>query len=252
MLEYILRRPQRLFTLVAAFFLIVFISTFFSVSSDNAKHFHKQLKKIPKFLRNQTCPPGVMESKYRNEFHFLSNIDSVEELSKLAVPDVHGNYFPPEFNPAEINKAPRAKAAFISLVRNSELEELRQSMEEFEYRFNRKYNYPWIFLNDVPFTDEFKKGVRKMTRAPIHFGLVPKEHWSYPSWIDQHKAAETRKKMEEADIVYGESESYRHMCRFQSGFFFEHPLTYELGLEYYWRVEPGVHLICDFDYDPYL
>lgn len=252
MLEYILRRPQRLFTLVAAFFLIVFISTFFSVSSDNAKHFHKQLKKIPKFLRNQTCPPGVMESKYRNEFQFLSNIDSVEELSKLAVPDVHGNYFPPEFNPAEINKAPRAKAAFISLVRNSELEELRQSMEEFEYRFNRKYNYPWIFLNDVPFTDEFKKGVRKMTRAPIHFGLVPKEHWSYPSWIDQDKAAETRKKMEEADIVYGESESYRHMCRFQSGFFFEHPLTYELGLEYYWRVEPGVHLMCDVDFDPFV
>ena len=133
MLEYILRRPQRLFTLVAAFFLIVFISTFFSVSSDNANHIHKHLKKIPKFLRNQTCPPGVTESKYRNEFQFLSNIDSVEELSKLAVPDVHGNYFPPEFNPAEINKAPRAKAAFISLVRNSELEELRQSMEEFEY-----------------------------------------------------------------------------------------------------------------------
>ena len=238
MLEYILRRPQRLFTLVAAFFLIVSISTFFSVSSDHAKHIHKHLKKIPKLFRNQTCPPGVMEPKHRNEFQFLSNIDSVEELSKLAVPDGHGNYFPPEFNPAVINKAPRAKAAFISLVRNSELEEIRQSMEEFEYRFNRKYNYPWIFLNDVPFTDEFKRGVRKMTRAPIHFGLVPKEHWSYPSWIDQIKAAETRKKMEEAAIVYGESESYRHMCRFQSGFFFEHPLTYELGLEYYWRVEP--------------
>lgn len=35
-------------------------------------------------------------------------------------------------------------------------------------------------------------------------------------------------------------------------FFFEHPLTYELGLEYYWRVEPYVELNCDIDYDPFM
>lgn len=36
-----------------------------------------------------------------------------------------------------------------------------------------------------------------MTRSEIRFGLVPKEHWSYPDWIDQSKAAETRRKMRE-------------------------------------------------------
>ncbi len=40
------------------------------------------------------------------------------------------------------------------------------------------------------------------------------------------------------------------MCRFQSGFFFQHPLT--LDLDYYWRVEPGIKLYCDIDYDPFL
>lgn len=40
------------------------------------------------------------------------------------------------------------------------------------------------------------------------------------------------------------------MCRFQSGFFFRHPLT--MDLEYYWRVEPGIKLFCDIDYDPFL
>lgn len=40
------------------------------------------------------------------------------------------------------------------------------------------------------------------------------------------------------------------MCRFQSGFFFRHPLT--MDLEYYWRVEPGIKLYCDIDYDPFL
>ncbi|KAL4402033.1 alpha-1,2-mannosyltransferase [Malassezia pachydermatis] len=91
-----------------------------------------------------------------------------------------------------------------------------------------------------------------MTRSPVHFGLVPQEHWSYPSWIDQDKAASQRKKMHEANIIYGGSESYRHMCRFQSGFFWRHPLTYELGLEYYWRVEPDIKIFCDVDYDPFL
>ncbi len=31
-----------------------------------------------------------------------------------------------------------------------------QSMSQLEYHWNRKYQYPWIFFNDEPFTDEFK------------------------------------------------------------------------------------------------
>lgn len=101
-------------------------------------------------------------------------------------------------------------------------------------------------LSAIP--DAFKKGVRSMTRSEIRFGKVGPEHWGYPPWINQTKAAETRVKMK--DIIYGSSESYRHMCRFQSGFFFHHPLTQDL--EYYWRVEPGIHLYCDIDYDPFV
>lgn len=37
------------------------------------------------------------------------------------------------------------------------------------------------------------------------------------------------------------------MCRFESGFFFQHPLL--LDYEYYWRVEPSIELYCDVDYD---
>lgn len=54
------------------------------------------------------------------------------------------------------HKSARPKAALISLVRNSELPGLVQSMRQLEYRWNRKYNYPWIFFNEEPFTDEFK------------------------------------------------------------------------------------------------
>ncbi|KAG1472263.1 hypothetical protein G6F56_001641 [Rhizopus delemar] len=144
---------------------------------------------------------------------------------------------------------PRVKAAFVVLARNSELYALRSSMRYLEDRFNHKYNYPWIFLNEQPFTEEFKNLTSMMTNAEVHYGLVPKEHWSYPDWIDQEHAAECRKDLEDRGIIYGGSESYRHMCRYQSGFFMLHPLLD--GLDYYWRVEPGVKFSCDIDYDPF-
>ena len=54
------------------------------------------------------------------------------------------------------HKNTKPRAALISLVRNSELPGLIQSMRQLEFQWNRKYNYPWIFFNDEPFSDEFK------------------------------------------------------------------------------------------------
>lgn len=91
-----------------------------------------------------------------------------------------------------------------------------------------------------------------MTRSEVRFGLVPKEQWSYPEWISESMAATSRKSMREKNpqLPYADSESYRHMCRYQSGFFFRHELT--LDLDYYWRVEPGIRLFCDVEYDPFV
>lgn len=54
----------------------------------------------------------------------------------------------------QVSRKPRA--ALISLVRNSELPGLMQSMRQLELQWNRKYQYPWVFFNDEPFSDEFK------------------------------------------------------------------------------------------------
>jgi alpha 1,2-mannosyltransferase len=86
-----------------------------------------------------------------------------------------------------------------------------------------------------------------MTRAEVQFGVLRTEHWSYPPWISKEKADASRAKMEQQGTHYGGSESYRHMIRFQSGFFFRHELVQEL--DYYWRVEPGVNFNCDVEYD---
>ena len=45
-----------------------------------------------------------------------------------------------------------------------------QSMRDLERTFNRKFNYPWLFLNDIPFTEDFKKKVSAETKAKVTFG----------------------------------------------------------------------------------
>ncbi|KAG2173582.1 hypothetical protein INT43_005000 [Umbelopsis isabellina] len=144
-------------------------------------------------------------------------------------------------------KTGKANAAFIILARNSNQAGLLSSMQQNEDKFNSNYNYPYVILNDQPFTDEFMQVISSVTKAQVKFGTIDHSMWGYPQWIDQEKAAKGRKALEEKKAPYASSESYRHMCRFQSGFFFRHPLTMEY--DYYWRIEPDVNFYCNIDYD---
>lgn len=144
---------------------------------------------------------------------------------------------------------PRMNATFVTLARNSDTWDLAKSIRAMEDRFNRHYNYDWVFLNNEEFDDEFKKVTSALVSGKTHYGLIPTDHWSFPSWIDQEKAAAVREDMKNRKIIYGDSISYRHMCRYESGFFFRHDLM--KNYEWYWRVEPSVEFFCDISYDPF-
>ncbi|KAE9389454.1 glycosyl transferase [Gymnopus androsaceus JB14] len=126
----------------------------------------------------------------------------------------------------------RENATLVFLSRNSELKGVLSSMRSLENRFNRKYQYPWVFLND-------EDRVMLETSAPVHFGLIPKEHWEQPAWVDKGKADESRKRLKEQNIIYGG----KNMCRFNSGFFFHHPLLQQF--------KPDVQYFCDMKDDPF-
>lgn len=51
----------------------------------------------------------------------------------------------------------KANAAIVMLARNSDLRGMIVSMKQMEDRFNKKYHYPYIFLNEEPFEDKFKQ-----------------------------------------------------------------------------------------------
>ncbi|CCH42697.1 Glycolipid 2-alpha-mannosyltransferase [Wickerhamomyces ciferrii] len=121
-----------------------------------------------------------------------------------------------------------------------------ETIQSIEDRFNHQYHYDWVFLNDVPFTQEFKDTVTPLISGQVKFGLISEEHWSYPDWIDQERVANSRMELKD-QVVYGGVESYRHMCRWYSGFYQWHELL--TNYKYYWRVEPEIKLFCDVDYD---
>jgi alpha 1,2-mannosyltransferase len=110
-------------------------------------------------------------------------------------------------------KTGTANAAFVVLAPNSEKDNLVASIKQLEARFNSKYNYPYVILNDDEFSQEFKDALNAATNAEVKFGFIEKPMWSYPDFIDQEKAARDREHIAQKGVPYASSESYRHMCR---------------------------------------
>lgn len=67
---------------------------------------------------------------------------------------------PPEYHflenePLAVDR--RANATFVILARNTDVDGTIRSIRDIEDRFNRARGYPYVILNEVPFTEEFKK-----------------------------------------------------------------------------------------------
>lgn len=137
----------------------------------------------------------------------------------------------------------RENATFFSLVRNDDFAGIIKAIQSVETRFNRRYGYDWVFANDKPFHPTFKAVVSNLVSGMAHFVEIPPPFWGYPDWIDQDKAEDVREVMKEKKVKYGDSESYRHMCRFNLGLFFQLPIMKKF--RYYWRVEPDILYGCD-------
>ncbi|KAI9290852.1 glycosyl transferase [Neoconidiobolus thromboides FSU 785] len=108
----------------------------------------------------------------------------------------------------------KANACFVVLMRNSDVQDFRKTMQQLEDRFNKNFNYPYVFLNEVPFTEEVKTYLKAQTKAKVEFGLIPKEHWEIPRFLNESTVLEAIKEQKEKDQVpYGGKLSYHHMCR---------------------------------------
>ena len=83
------------------------------------------------------------------------------------------------------NDGVREKATFVTLARNSDLWDLVTSIRDVEDRFNRRFHYDWVFLNDKAFSEEFKRVTSALVSGTAKYGLIDSKHWSVPAGIDE-------------------------------------------------------------------
>lgn len=147
-------------------------------------------------------------------------------------------------------QGPRANATLLALSRNSDIDGLIASVRSMEDHFNKWFHYPWTFLNDKPFSEEFMNRIRQETESVCEFGVIPADHWEFPQNINDHWINDALQFQADRNVTYGDQKSYHQMCRFFSGFFFRHPLVKKY--KWYWRVEPDVEYFCDTTYDVFV
>ncbi|CCH59298.1 hypothetical protein TBLA_0B04620 [Henningerozyma blattae CBS 6284] len=145
--------------------------------------------------------------------------------------------------------AGQAKATILSLVRNEDQKEIISAIRQMEDHFNKNFNYPYTFLNDDEFTEEFKEAIKEVvpTDRILQFGRIESEIWDRPSSIDDEKYQQCIEKLDQEEVQYVKKESYHNMCRFYSKNFYKHPLLQDY--KYTWRLEPGINFYCDINYD---
>jgi mannosyltransferase len=152
-------------------------------------------------------------------------------------------------DPRAAASQPRENAVLVMLARNSEKDEARDTIRNIESQFNQWFHYPVLFLNNEPWDPEFIRELNQSVSGQAIFDVIPKEDWSYPSWIDPQKAQQSMAHQQKAGVWNGGKESYHHMCRFYSGTFYTLPAL--KPYKYYWRLEPGVRYTCAITYDPF-
>ena len=144
----------------------------------------------------------------------------------------------------------KMNATFVMLTRNEELDDVVHTINSIESHFNQWFRYPYVFLNNVPFTEAFKEKIKSITTSEVEFGLINELDWNFPAKVKQSPLfRESLIDQSDRGIMYGSMESYHQMCRFYSGLFYKHPLVRKF--EWYWRLEPDVDFFCDISYDPF-
>ena len=141
----------------------VILILFFAVAS--LYYISRSYSRIPYPPTADSFIPGGREPP-KNPAQFPTHVDDAEDqASRVEGPPGLG--IAPGGKPRQVGKM---KAAFVTLVRNGELWEILKSIRQIEDRFNRKYHYPWVFLNDVPFTEEFMDVVSGLISGDVKFG----------------------------------------------------------------------------------
>lgn len=140
-----------------------------------------------------------------------------------------------------------ANATLLIMAKNSDIKGVIHTMKQIEKSFNKKFRYPYVFLNDGTFSESFKARILAITEATCYFERIEPDIWNQPDWIDRDLQKSKMKSLQDENIAYASKMSYHNMCRYYSMGFYNHPRLQQF--KYYWRFEPNTDYFCDIDYD---
>ncbi|EUC27790.1 glycosyltransferase family 15 protein [Bipolaris zeicola 26-R-13] len=96
------------------------------------------------------------------------------------------------------NMTARKNAVLLMLARNSEVSGAVDSVRSVQKQFNDHFGYPWIFLNDKPWSEEFKEKVSEAVQntsaaghVSVEFNTIPKDMWRVP-FVDRPRPCKTQ------------------------------------------------------------
>ncbi|KAG8808495.1 alpha 1,2-mannosyltransferase 2.4.1, partial [Serendipita sp. 399] len=144
--------------------------------------------------------------------------DNLVERADELVRELCGPVF---WDPSRSDKAHTSKWE-PKVLGMSKRDLLAEILPVLEYSFNHRYHYPYVFLNEEPFTEQFKEWTSNIASSKVAYGIIPRDHWYQPAHIDETKARANRDEMVRNDIIYGGS------------------------------VSPGVDFFCDVEEDPFV
>ncbi|KAH3667034.1 hypothetical protein WICMUC_005381 [Wickerhamomyces mucosus] len=227
--------------------------------SQNAKYYSDQLSDIYHSSYSSNSETEISSEKERifeslNQPAFKSDGKSPKQIMKDNTKFVRSLLAKPIEDPKLLKLVQKEEfkelenATFVSLVRNSELNGIIKTIKQIEETFNDKFHYPYTFLNDQPFTENFKSSILKeIPGSQVHFAEISSSEWDKPSFIDEKLETRGIKELEEVGVGYAGKLSYHNMCRYYSKGFYNHPILKEF--KYYWRIEPSTNYFCQIDYD---
>jgi hypothetical protein len=138
----------------------------------------------------------------------------------------------------------RKKLAVIALCRASDASEMAASMRSFDAAYHGRHAHDYVIFSETEWEEDAQAVLRAATNASVAFPLLSASEWGTPSWIDGDRFRGVLR----AKSYYGNTESYRHMCRFFAGPVFN---TRALaGYEWAWRMDSHVRYLCDIPGDP--
>lgn len=216
--------PITLFIIVALTFQRKPLPNLGSITANSVKfHYHEDVNR-----------DSVVKQRYSELQEIMKQPIGLPLVDNLVLAPVDEDYI-------------RANATLLILAKNADISKVISTIGDIERHFNSKFHYPYVFLNDKPFSQKFKDNVQLVTSSECFFESIDPETWNPPAHINPRKMKHKMKMLRQDGIAYADKLSYHNMCRFYSINFYDHPRLQQF--KYYWRFEPNTEYFCDIDYD---